>query len=85
MNYVWTQVAINSLTSQNKLELFQNPKIDSIMNDIQLESWKVLLNNDSLSYETLLKYDLCKVAQIPIHKPSVKKVKKNIKVVKKKK
>ena len=60
MDYVWSESAINSLNKNNNAVDFGNPKQDSIMNDSDLVRWKLLLNDEALTFELLAKYDLCK-------------------------
>lgn len=83
MDYVWSEYAINSLNKNNKVIDFGNPKEDIIMNDNDLAKWKLLLNNESLTFEHLVKYDLCKCVVRSNSKPKPKPKPKYKKVVKK--
>lgn len=84
MDYVWSESAINSLNKNDNAVDFENPKQGAIMNDSDLAKWKLLLNNDSLTFELLVKYDLCKCVVRPTPKPKPKPKYKVKKVVKKK-
>ena len=81
--YLWNQSAIDSLTQNNRLSEFGNPTVNSVMNTEQLQTWKNILNDEKMSFEKLVSFDL---AMKKVIVTNIQKVKtKQKKVVKKKK
>lgn len=87
--YLWSYAGIQAITHNDKLSHFNNPNVGESITDVHLAAWKILLNDNEIDYEKLMKFGLCTyISESPVPAPvqPVKKKKKVIKkVVKKKK